>query len=418
MTAPAPDGPIDHENPVHVTYVIGTYPLLTTTFIDREIRSLRDRGIRVEVLSLRRPGTALSPDQVDLAATVSYLRPLAPTEVIRAHVGSIAASPGRYLGILVRVLTARGQTLRGRIRTAGHFVVAVAAARRIELLGRPRRLHAHFVDRAALVAHVAAGLLGIPYSVTGHAVDIYRDPELLTLKLAHADLVTTCTDANRRHLEAVAPEAASKVRLAYHGIDLERYQPVPSPTADVPTILAIGQLKEKKGLIHLIAACRILRDRGRRFRCEIVGEGPERDHLERAVSDAGLGGTVTLLGARPHPEVIDAYRRASVFTLPCIVGSDGDRDGIPNVMLEAMAMGLPVVSTPTSGIPEVVADGGTGRLVTPGDATALADALDEMLVDPERARAMGGRGRERVVESFDIARNTEMLARHFAGATR
>ena len=254
----------------------------------------------------------------------------------------------------------------------------------------------------------------MPYSVTAHASDIYVSPLLLRTKLAGADFVATCTGYNQTHLVEAVPEAAGKIALAYHGLELEHYDPSTRTPAILPTLLAVGQLREKKGLAYLLDACRELTDRGVRFQCEIIGEGPQRAELERKMRELGLEKAVALRGARSHDEVIEAYRRAWLFVLPCVISEDGDRDGIPNVILEAMAMGLPVVSTRHSGIPEVVEHEATGLLVPPADAAALADALVRVLEDRREAHEMGEHGRTFVLDRFDAERNVRALRERFA----
>lgn len=397
-----------------VAYVIGTYPLLTTTFIDREIRLLRSWGGRVDVISLRRPTGTPSGDQVALAASTIYARPVAPFRLLRRHAHFLGRRPAAYIRTVAALLTSRGLSPRDRLRTLGHFVLGVSVAGQLRESGQYSRIHAHFIDRAATVAHVAARLLGVPYSVTAHASDIYLSPMLLRTKLVGADFVATCTRYNQTHLAEAVPEAAGKVTLAYHGLELELYDPSTRARATVPTLLAVGQLREKKGLAHLLDACRELTDRGVGHRCEIIGEGPQRGDLERQIHELGLDGAVVLHGARSHDEVIDAYRRAWVFALPCVISDDGDRDGIPNVILEAMAMGLPVVSTLHSGIPEVVEHEVTGLLVPPADVLALADALERVLGDGPTADRMGERGRAVVVERFDAEGNVRALRDRFA----
>jgi glycosyltransferase involved in cell wall biosynthesis len=169
----------------------------------------------------------------------------------------------------------------------------------------------------------------------------------------------------------------------------------------------------KKGFLHLLDAARLLVDRGVGFRCEIIGEGRQRAELESRLRELGLEQHIVLRGALSHDEVIDAYRRAAAFVLPCVIGDDGDRDGIPNVILEAMAMQLPVVSTTHSGIPEAVEDGTTGLLVPPGDPEALACALERVLADRDTAGRMGARGREAVIARFDAKKNVRLLYDRF-----
>jgi glycosyltransferase involved in cell wall biosynthesis len=258
-------------------------------------------------------------------------------------------------------------------------------------------------------------LLNRPYSVTAHANDIYVDPILLPEKMAEAKFVATCTQFNETHLAGLNGNGLGhKLHCIYHGLDIDQYQPPerkqPSTT---PLLLAVGQLKEKKGFAHLLRACRLLKDQGYNFKCHIVGDGPDRQVLTRQIEQLGLGGTVTLCGALPHQAVIDKYREADIFVLPCITGQDGDRDGIPNVILEAMAMELPVVSTRHSGIPEVVVDGVNGLLVPPADDTALAQALAKLLDDGNGRLQLGQRGRQTVIESFSVEKNVERLLEQF-----
>jgi len=399
-----------------VAYVIGTYPLLTTTFIDREIRLLRAWGTTVDIVSLRRPTASLSPDQVALAASTTYARPVAVSQLVRRHGHFVRHRPGPYFRTLVTLAASRGLAFRDRVRTVGHFVLGVSVAGQLREAGEHSRIHAHFIDRAATVAYVAARLLDVPYSVTAHASDIYVSPLLLQTKLAGADLVATCTGYNESYLAEAAPEAAAKITLIYHGLELEHYDPSTRRPAPIPTMLAVGQLREKKGLGHLVDACRELVDRGVRFRCEIIGEGPQRAELERKVSELGLEDVVALRGALSHDQVINAYRRAWLFVLPCVVSEDGDRDGIPNVILEAMAMGLPVVSTRHSGIPEVVEHEATGLLVPPADVSALVGVLQRVLEDRQEADRMGAMGRAVVLGRFDAETNVRALRDRFASA--
>ncbi len=392
-----------------VAYVIGTYPRLTTTFIDREIRLLRARGIEIELVSLRRPGGVVSPEQQQVAAGTTYILPARPLDVVRTHLW--AARQPAFWRVAARLLRAPHPSLRARAMTVAHLgegvmVAAVLRGRGIE------RIHAHFVDRAAVVALTAARLLGVPYSATAHAADIYVSPVLLPEKLAEADFVATCTAYNEAHLAGVNPtlRPGAVVRV-YHGLDVERYDPPARVRSDQPLLLAVGQLKPKKGFLDLLEACATLQRRGRSFRCTIVGEGPQRDELERRIAELGLGEIVELTGALRHDEVIDRYRAAELFVLPCVTGDDGDRDGLPNVILEAMAMELPVVSTDHSAVGEAVVDGVTGRLVAPHDPAGLADALDAFLIDPELRERFGRAGRKVVLEQFTVGHNVSSLHR-------
>lgn len=398
--------------PVRLSYVVGTYPQLTTTFIDREIGALRAQGADIAIVSIRPPHGPLSPEQEPIRASVRYLLPAPAGDVVRAFGYWLVRRPLALLAEAGWLLT-RPHHGASRMRSLAYVSAGVCAAYRL----RDRRgvhVHAHFVDRAATVGAIAARLLGTTYSATAHANDIYRDPFMLAEKVERATFVATCTDYNRTHLAGeVRPSDASKVICLYHGLDLGRYRPAAGDRSDPPILLAVAQLKEKKGLRYLIDACARLRDAGVSVRCEIVGDGPLRPDLEAQIDGLGLGDSVILRGALPHDEVLGRYRAATAFVLPSVVAADGDRDGIPNVILEAMAMELPIISTPVSGIPEAVRDEETGVLVQPHDSAAIADAVTRLLADPERAAQLGRNGRSLVTERFDVSRNAERLLELF-----
>jgi len=399
--------------PQRLAYVIGTYPLLTTTFIDREIRMLRSWGVELNVISIRRPQTELSPEQTALEADTTYVMPVNWRQVLIHNLRYAFGRPRRYFTTLFELATEPHPTWTSRIRTVGHFGLAAHVAGIISDRDLGHHLHAHFIDRAAVVALVAGRLLGLPYSVTAHANDIYVAPVLLRRKLADARFVATCTGYNEAHLASEAGAADVNITRVYHGLDLSAYPLVPRREHDPPTLVAVGQLKEKKGFLDLLDAAAGLRNRGYDFRCEIIGEGPLRSLLEHRIEALGLKDHVRLRGALPHDEVIAAYRTAAVFVLPCVVASDGDRDGIPNVILEASAMQLPVVSTHHSGIPEAVEHESTGLLVEPHAIAELTDALAKLLDEPATRADFGSAGRRLVAERFDVEANVKHLHEMF-----
>lgn len=415
MTSPRPDTPVSAADRAasHFTYIIGTYPLLTTTFIDREIELLRSRGMRVDVVAIRRPTAEISRHQRELQSTVRYLLPVGLGALIRAHLRF--ARTAAYWRTLIWLLSRPHRSPGKRAKTLLHFGEAVHAAAVVSAEG-VRHVHAHFIDRAATVALVISRLLDVPYSVTAHANDIYVDPVMLSEKIAGAEFVATCTEFNRTHLASlVAPEVAGRIARVYHGLDVSLYDARRDPEPGPPVLLAVGQLREKKGFTYLIGAADVLRRSGYEFKVEIVGEGPLRHHLQAEIDDHGLTDVITLRGALPHDQVVEHFRKASIFVLPCVTGADGDRDGIPNVILEAMAMGLAVVSSDHSGIPEAVTPSETGILVQPRDVAGLAEALARLLDNPGTARAMGERGRTAVAEQFDVATNVELLRTRLSG---
>jgi glycosyltransferase involved in cell wall biosynthesis len=401
-----------------VSYIIGTYPTLTTTFIDREIEALIERGVDVTVISVRRPDDGLlSASQRALQRRVRYLTPARLRDVIRAQAIFLRRKPATYLGALAE-LVRLSPGLHARYRTLVHFLVGVYTADR--LADRPSvHIHAHFLDRAATLALVAARLLGTTYSVTAHAgADIYRGPLLLAEKLENAKVAVTCTRYNADHLaRELGRVVAEKIVVVHHGIDVSQYATTSSPSEEqLPLLLSVGQLTERKGLPYLIEACRLLADRGYAFECLVVGAGPQRGELASAIERLGLASRVRLCGALGHSHVIELYHRATVFALPAVVAGDGDRDGIPNVILEAMASGVPVVSTSVSAIPEVVRDGETGLLVPPRDSPALSQAIAELLESPNLRDRLRRGARTLLATEFDVGRSADLLLTAFGHA--
>jgi glycosyltransferase involved in cell wall biosynthesis len=256
---------------------------------------------------------------------------------------------------------------------------------------------------------------GPPFSFTAHAKDLYTTlPRNLAIRARAARFVLTCTDFNGRFLSELVPDVSNRIQVIHHGSDLRRFnssrrQPEPG------RILSVGRLVPKKGYPLLIQSLRLVERSGLEFRCEIYGGGPMREELGRMAGAAGLEPRISFHGPRPQDEIATAFARASLFALAPIVVADGDRDGIPNVLVEAMASGVPVVSTRISGIPELIEDGINGLLVAPGDAAALADAITRLLTDPRLASRLAAAGRLTVERGFDLVANSRRVAELLVG---
>jgi glycosyltransferase involved in cell wall biosynthesis len=306
------------------------------------------------------------------------------------------------------------------------FLQAATIADRVLRAGDVRHLHAHFCHGATTVTWLASLMTGLPFSFTAHAKDIYCEslnPKgLLRRKMRAARFVVTCTDANREHLLKVEPRA--KVHCVYHGLNAEftellvdadgSARPSTSIGGGRLRALGVGRLVEKKGFDVLVEACGILRRREVPFEAVIVGEHGEHEaEIRRRIDALGLGDSVRLAGPMEQTRLLEEYRSAGVFCLPCRVLENGDRDGIPNVLMEAMACGLPVVTTPVSGIPEIIRDGVNGRLVPPDDPAALADALLRIDADRQFAQGLSAQARATVRERFDGERFAAELAALF-----
>ncbi len=405
-------------NRCHVAYLLKRFPRLSETFILHEILELERQGVDLCIFSVLNPGEEMAhADVASVRAAVRYLPVgrLGAWPFLHAHLRLLCRDPRRYLATAT-------QALRWRNRAAAkHFVRAGWLALALERAG-VTHLHAHFAHGPAATAYFVHLLTDLPYSITAHAKDIYTSPpNLLAIKMRAARFVVTCTEYNRDYLAGVAGGDAGHIHRIYHGLDLRKFSltghsPDSDRSGDIPVILAVGRLVEKKGFSYLIEATRLLIDGGHDVRLRIIGGGELRDALQSQIDAAGLQERVTLLGARPQEELIGLYREATVFALPSIVLENGDRDGIPNVLVEAMRLGLPVVSTAVSGIPELVKDGETGLLVPPRDTVALSSALARLLTDADLRTRLTAQAAQHVTAAFDLAANAARLRALFEEA--
>ena len=259
------------------------------------------------------------------------------------------------------------------------------------------------------------GFFGIPYSFTAHANDIFAPRDFvvsLEKLMGSAAAIVTVSDYAANYLKGQFPDSAAKIHRIYNGVDLSRFHP-PDFGSGIPAIVSIGRLIEKKGFTDLIEACRLLKPRGRDFSCEIIGEGPLEGALRSQIAEAGLEGSVKLAGPQTQSEIALRLASATIFVLPCTREEGGGMDNLPTVILEAMAAGLPVVSTPLAGVPEMVEQGVNGELVREREPKAICAALERLIANPQRARAMGDRGRQIAAEKFSIEASALALRRVF-----
>jgi glycosyltransferase involved in cell wall biosynthesis len=397
-----------------VALLTRTYPKLSETFVLREILGLERRGCALRIFALAEPDDAESHRAArGVRSPVAYVPACdarGVARIARAHLACLLTRPLHYLAALGTVLRREEDGRWHDFLRAGWLA---AALRRTGVT----HLHAHFASEPAAVAELAARIAELPYSISAHAKDIYlTSAASLRRKLGSAAFTVTCTEHNRAHLGAVAPGA--RVLRRYHGVDTEHLQPpyARSRAPDHrPLVLSVGRLRAKKGFGTLIEACALLRAAGFDFRVQIVGYGPERTRLATAIAERRLEDVIELTGKLDHDEVIRRYADADLFVLPCTVLADGDRDGIPNVLLEAMAMELPVISTAVSGIPELIADGRNGLLVAPDSPASLAAAMRRLLTDAGLRSQLGRAARATVTERF-TDRNLDTLCRLLPGA--
>jgi glycosyltransferase involved in cell wall biosynthesis len=401
-----------------IAYIVKAWPRLSETFILNEIISLEERGIPIRIFSVKDPDPGPAHSKVaQVRAKVTYLALRSHwKQAVAANLRLLCRQPGQYLRVFAHVVAAK--LVRRRFGPPPHFFQAGYLA---DILAHEPadHLHAHFASTPARVGMLAHRLSGIPFTFTAHAKDIYlSDPQVLRGKLEAARAVVTCTEYNRGYLvKQFGSLADRKVRCIHHGLDTSQFKFHPRQTTEngEPVILSVARLVEKKGLEDLIAAADILRRRGHAFHVEIIGSGPQRETLKARAKQMGLAERVRLVGAQAHDAVCLAYQRASIFVLPCVVASNGDRDGIPNVLLEAMASGVPVVSTPVSGIPELIDPGVNGLLVPPHDANSLADAIETLLASRELCERLARAARAKLEASFSLEASAQQLLAVFNG---
>jgi colanic acid/amylovoran biosynthesis glycosyltransferase len=388
-----------------IGYVVKRYPRYSETFIVNEILAHEAAGSEIAIFALRPPVDSHFQDRIArVRAAVTYLQ----YERVR----------GDALWSILREASARlpnaAALLGSNEIIDGGEVQTVYQAIELALLVKDQNithLHAHFATSATSVALLAGRLADVPVTFTAHAKDIFHESVCeaeLAAKFAQADRVITVSDFNVENLSRRFPHACEKVCRIYNGLDLDDFS-YEAPVQRERTIVAVGRLIEKKGFADLIEACRILRDVGVSLRCEILGGGELFDALSDQITRERLEQTIQLLGPQPQAEVIRRIRKASVMAAPCVVGTDGNRDGLPTVLLEAMALGTPCVSTPVTGIPEAIEDGESGLIVPERNPSALAAAIARLLDNDSLRVQLATAARQRIERDFDVLHSTARL---------
>jgi glycosyltransferase involved in cell wall biosynthesis len=400
-------------------YVTSGFPTLTESFIRREIDQARSMGATIIVFPLRsRPRRLDDPTLARYVDETVYTPWLASVELLRSHLWAWRRDHRRYLQALGLCLASAARQWHHPDMLAKTLAIWPKTVHIARLMAERsiEHIHAHFANHPTTAAMLLAVLLDRPFSFTAHAWDIFvpKNQTLLPEKIARARVTVTCTEFNAQFLHRFCADDSSTTKIAvhYHGI------PDPAPPEgprEPDLVVAVGSLVEKKGFAVLLDACAHLRDGGTSFRCVIAGAGPLRPRLEAQIGRLQLADRVTLSGAVPHAQVMRLLTRAAVFVMPSIRARDGEMDGIPNVVLEALSVGTPVVATRLSAIPEVILDSETGRLVPPDDADALSRAIAEVLSNPETSQEMARRGRRLVRQRFDLAANVQRLISRLTG---
>ena len=386
-----------------IGYVVNAYPVVSETFLLNELRVLGEHNVPVAVLALGPAGTAIrhgGHQQVH-----APVRHPGRISLISAHVHMLLRHPARYVAEFAGLA-------RGGRRRLRRFLLGVWLARAAMDLGVVH-LHAYYANQPLEIARIAARMLGLPYSFATHAKDLYTTPVArLRRNLAAARFAVVCHRDGAKYLRGLAGPGAERVQLVYHGTDTALFRPASDSQRATDLIVAVGRLTPKKGFEDFIEACARLRASGRRLRGVIVGDGRLRPELEALIASSGLADTFQITGFQPQETVLSWYRRASIVVAPSRQLDDGNRDGIPNVLVEAMCCGTPIIATDVGGIPEIIADGATGRLVPPCDPQRLAVVMAELLDDPAQARRLGAAAAE-AGRAFDFRSTASPLAARF-----
>jgi glycosyltransferase involved in cell wall biosynthesis len=382
------------------------YPRLSETFIAQEIRSLEKAGFLLRIVSMRHPtDKAIHPVHREIEAPVSYLPEYlhdAPLRVLRSLLKA-QGLPNFRAAFRAFLTDLRHDISRNRIRRFGQAAVLAA-----EMPGDVAQIHAHFIHTPASVARYTSILTGLPWSCSAHAKDIWTTPDReLAGKLEHAGFTVTCTEAGLERLNALA-SPNNPARLVYHGLDLSRFRPLLAPSSERTGVdagkpvrfLTVARAVEKKGLDTLIEALAALPS-GLHWTWTHIGGGTLVKQLTAQAKARGIADRCRFLGAQAQEQVIAAYAVHDVFVLPCRIASDGDRDGLPNVLMEAGSQGLTLVSTPVSGVTELIEDGVTGCIVPPDDSGALSATLARLAANPVARYRLGRAVSQKVFHLFD-----------------
>jgi glycosyltransferase involved in cell wall biosynthesis len=415
---PSADPP---DRPLTVGYILKMFPRFSETFILNEILELERRGLRIVVFSMKTPNETLRQPRVrQVRAPIWVIPSFRGSQLwphIISHLGCLLRFPKRYITTLLFVWKRRTRAAWSKFFFAP-YIVRQARAAGVE------HFHAHFASGPARQAKLASLLSGIPFSFTAHAKDLFWDGHQhgnnhkLKKRVRLASFVVTISEYNRTFVEGLNfTVPRRRLITVYNGLDLDRWPllrpdglPRNGSPGARPLIIAVGRLVPKKGFPVLVEACSILATQMHDFTCVIAGDGPEKEHLRALVRRYGLKDRVLLPGSIPQDRLVTEFlTRASLLVQPSVVAADGDQDGIPTVILEALASGLPVVATAVSGIGEAVSDGETGLLVHPGDPTALAAAMRAVLADPSLAARLATGGRRLAETRFNLKNNAKVL---------
>lgn len=400
-----------------VAYFLPRFPKLSETFILREILVLREMGLDVHVFSLMPPLTSstMHAQVQDMMPYVHYSPYFFSFKLIFAQFYFLFHFPIKYFRALLRLLWQTCPEPSTCAKALFLFPKSVYFARQLKEM-KIDHIHSHFVWVNGIAAQVASDLIGVPNSLHAHAWDIFqREKESVKRQLELATAIVTISDYHRQYLTSICPKCSSKnIHIVHCGLNPLEFSPVQTLAEhNIVQIISIGRLLEKKGFEYLIEACSLLAKKGIKFHCSIIGDGPLSNALQEQIKRLNLLDYISMLGEMNISEILKLYRQSDIFALACVITDFGDRDGIPVVLMEAMAMQLPVITTPVSGNPELVSDGKNGLMVPQRDPEALAQALERLINDQLLRKQLGEQGRQTILAGFDIQMTAAQMAQIF-----
>ena len=401
--------------PLKIAYMMSRFPKISETFILYEILEQERLGNVVEVYPLLREHQPVTHPEAERLVERAHFHPFISWPIIRANWHYLLKRPGAYLRTLAKVLGGTLGSTNFFLGALTYWPKAVCFAYEMEKQGI-RHVHAHFCNHPALVALIIHHLTGIPFSFTAHGSDLHKDKRMLDKKVEAAAFAVTISNFNKGEMiKACGESMRDKIHIIHCGIDQEVFTPpAEKRVAGRFRIICVASFEEVKGHKYLVEACRILRDGGLDFVCDLIGDGPVRAQVAKQIADLNLQDRIIIHGSRKRMEVAQMMAAADVKVLASVPTAEGKREGVPVVLMEAMASGLPVVSSQLSGIPELVENGRTGILVQPGDVNALALTLQKLHADPALRLKMGRAGREKVLREFNLKLNVAELAKLFS----
>ena len=388
---------------------------VSDAWVANELRVVHEHGIPFKLHAMRLgPVPYFESEWVTrINESTNVLYPLPLSGLLASILFAPVMFSGRFVSALGNALFGERESLRGRVAALAHLLVACHWARSLRRQ-KVRLIHAQWAHSSGTIGMYAGWLLDVPFSFTGHAVDLFRDRVALRDKIRRAEFIV-CISTFHEDFYKEHGARQEQLRLAYCGVDVEQLGPPLQAKCRTPfRILASGRLVDKKGFHDLVEACRLLAGEGLAFECVIAGTGPLYGALTEQIRQAGLSDRVRLTGEVVKQERLAEFMHTGdVYCLPCVPAPDGDIDGLPQMLMEAMACGLPAISTRLVGIPDLVVDGRTGILVEPGQPEQLAMAIRSIHIDPALANRLARAGREWVVERFDISKCLEPLMEEF-----